>query len=780
MPASFKQDGRMGRFHSSLGTDVLVLLRFNGSDHLNDLFEYRVEALSTDPDLKLDDILGTHAQVELLDRKGNSVWFDGIVTRVVWAGPYENGHRYDLELRPWFWLAGRKRNQRIFHEMSVDEILQELLQPYAALGQPHLSNKLTKSYPTLEYTVQYRESDLNFACRLMERFGITYAFRHEQGNHTMLLLDDPEEHPEIPGGKRPYLGVEGHHQADEEHFWEFLPERNITTGAVRLTDYNFKTPTAAMEVDHSDPAPHEMADIESFDYPGDYLEAGDGRSRVATLRVRQERTRDKAVRALGDVVSLKSGMRIGLGGEHLASVLQETYVALAASHSYVSDSYGSGGAASDGYAYRGSYMLQPAKAPLAPVCKTPQPVVQGPQTAMVVGEGEIDCDEFGRILVRFHWDLNAAHSMRCRVSQSWASKGWGGMVIPRIGMEVVVEFLEGDPDKPLVTGCVYNGKNTPAYPLPANKTKSVFRTDSHQGSGFNELVFEDEPGKEHIAIKAQQDLSTLVLNDQVERIKRHDVQSVGVNKLVEVGKNHKTEVGGSVNITVGGTGQGASSMFSGLSGLSSKTKSLLNKGGSKGGGGGSDLGKFAGTVGKAALGFLSSKGGKGRGGLHGADEAGKDANHAMRGAGSELGDSGDDLFDQPGVMNTVVSNFRSDTTGVASSEMVGVTKVLTVGGALMEFVGMEKEVTVGQKLTTTVGESILNQTPKHTLIATQKFTIAAPGGSIEIDQSGITIKAFQLKVLCPSVDFNPGAPATAEVLKAEQAFAQECKATLGG
>jgi type VI secretion system secreted protein VgrG len=167
-----------------------------------------------------------------------------------------------------------------------------------------------------------------------------------------------------------------------------------------------------------------------------------------------------------------------------------------------------------GDAYRGAYTFVPLSAPFAPTRRTPVPVVQGPQTAMVVGDGEIDCDEFGRILVRFHWDLEGAHSMRCRVSQAWASQGWGGIVIPRIGMEVVVEFIEGDPDKPLVTGCVYNGKNGAPFGLPASKSKSGFKTQTHQGSGFNELSFEDQAGREMLFVHAQKDLSRVILDNE--------------------------------------------------------------------------------------------------------------------------------------------------------------------------------------------------------------------------------------------------------------------------
>ena len=185
----------------------------------------------------------------------------------------------------------------------------------------------------------------------------------------------------------------------------------------------------------------------------------------------------------------------------------------------------------------------PVTAPLAPDRKTPVPVVQGPQTAVVVGDGEIDCDEFGRILVRFHWDLDGDYSMRCRVSQNWASKGWGGMVIPRIGMEVVVEFLEGDPDKPLVTGCVYNGRNDPPYPLPAHKTKSVFKTDTHQGSGFNELTFEDEKEEELIYMHGQKDQQIEILNDRGKAIGRDQSETVGRDKSISVGRDHTETVG---------------------------------------------------------------------------------------------------------------------------------------------------------------------------------------------------------------------------------------------
>jgi len=386
------------------------------------------------------------------------------------------------------------------------------------------------------------------------------------GSHSLVLTDTIEAHPPIAGGKRDYKPVDVASQAGAEHFWEWHPENRLTTGAMRLTDYNFKKPNAAMELDRIGDAAYEQGQIESYDYPGDYLEQGVGKDVVA-LRTLQERGQDARHRAIGDCTSLGAGMTLTLTGDQVNGVKGADYLCLMARHSYVSDAYGSGETDSDGYPYSGEYVLMPTTAPLAPEVKTQRALVQGPQTAVVVGDGEIDCDEYGRILVHFHWDLAKAYSMRCRVSQNWASKGWGGMVIPRIGMEVVVEFLEGDPDKPLVTGCVYNGKNDTPYPLPEHKTKSVFRSDTHKGNGFNEISFEDKNGDEQIFIQAEMDQDILVKNDlrewvqndahfkvdhnRIEDVKRDKSSSVGANRIDATAQTHSASVGKDSALSVG-------------------------------------------------------------------------------------------------------------------------------------------------------------------------------------------------------------------------------------
>ncbi|NVK16036.1 MAG: type VI secretion system tip protein VgrG, partial [Rhodobacteraceae bacterium] len=384
---------------------------------------------------------------------------------------------------------------------------------YAGLGNPHLEVQVSEDYPVLEYTVQYGETDADLVRRQLERHGITWSWRHEAGSHTMLLTDAAFSLPQVPGGSRPYYGVAGYHRHEDEHFRSWSPAQRITTGAVRLTEYNFKIPVAAQEAEQLSEIAHPSSDIESYDWPGDYLTQGEGRG-VADRRLQEERGHALRHHAEGDAVSLGAGWRVTLAGDEVRGATGETFVCLKASHRFRAQAYGSGDAGGDEAPYEGSYVLTPEAAPFRPERRTTGPRVQGPETAVVVGDGEIDCDEHGRILVRFHWDWEKAHTMRVRVSQNWASQGWGGMVIPRIGMEVIVEHLRGDPDKPIVTGCVYNGKNKPPYELPKHKTKSVFRTDSHNGKGFNELRFEDELGQEEIFVHAERDINIGIENDK--------------------------------------------------------------------------------------------------------------------------------------------------------------------------------------------------------------------------------------------------------------------------
>ena len=558
MNKPFSQDNKVGKLHTSLGKDHLVLLRFDGHSGIDDLFEFNVDALSHEANIDLTKIIGTHATVELDSMSLDKSFFDGVVTEAEWTGVQENGNTYNLVLRPWFWLASRRRNQRIFHNMNVVQIVEEVLGEYSGHGESPFEVTLIRDYPELEYTVQYRESDFAFVARQLERFGIHYYFIHEEGSHKLVLNDNMDNFPVIDQGVVPFYPVDGQHRPPEEHFWHWQPRRLLTTGAIALTDYNFKTPVSQMMTENVGDAKYDNGQIESFDYPGDYLDRQRG-SEVVKLRTLQERSNDHFHSAVGDVISLNAGFRVTVGGQQVPGILGEEFLCARVDYSFRSQAYGSGDSGDDGYAYTASYIMTPVTEPFEPELITPRPIVHGPQTAAVVGDGEIDCDEYGRIKVHFHWDRDKAYSMRCRVSQNWAGKGWGGMIIPRIGMEVVVEFLEGDPDQPLVTGCVYNGKNDPPYALPANKTNSVFKTDTHQGSGFNELTFEDEKDQEKIYMHGQKDQEIHIENNREKRVDNDQFETVGRDKSITVGQDHteavgrdaRHNVGQDVNYTVG-------------------------------------------------------------------------------------------------------------------------------------------------------------------------------------------------------------------------------------
>lgn len=586
MNAIFSQTTREGKLTTALGPDALVLLRFEMREYVDELFEYTVEALSVQEHIDFDTLLGTQAEVSVL-AEGDTRYFTGYVTEAVWTGSGENGYTYRLTLRPWFWLLSQRRTQRIFHDMSPNDILAEVFTPYSNLGSPAFKDDTQNDAGPLEYTVQYGESDLDFARRIMERFGISYYFRHTAEGHTLVLVDQILKFDHIPGNKRPFVGVAGQHHAEGEHFSEWGPGRHLTTGAVRLTDYNFKTPTKQMEAEQVGTANYQQGKLESYEYPGGYEKPEQGKG-VAKRRLDQSRARDHWHFSRGDVISLNAGMIVELTGFQVPGVKGAEYLCLEAHHTFISDSYGSGAGPQEGYTYSGDYVLTATTEAYGPARSTPSPKMSGVQTAVVVGEGEVDCDEFGRILVKFHWDLDSAHSMRCRVSQNWAGNGWGGMVIPRIGMEVVVDFINGDPDKPLVTGCVFNGRNDPPYALPEHKTRSTFRTDTHEGDGYNELRFEDKAGKEEIYVHAQHDLNQKVNNHATTRIDQTYVRSIGKNKVSETAKFDHHTVGGSMTLTITGDGTNIfatddlASNNQGILELASDTESDAENGGEMG------------------------------------------------------------------------------------------------------------------------------------------------------------------------------------------------------
>ncbi|WP_157785569.1 type VI secretion system Vgr family protein [Sinorhizobium fredii] len=547
MTALPRQEKRAAVLTTTKEADYLVVSRFDGSEAISESFEYRIEALSRNENIDFDELLGKHMTLTLNSINGVQRKFDGILTETQWLGVRDHFHAYRLVLRPWFWLLSHCSDCYIFHDSTVQDIVNAVFGRHSFAS---FEDRTGGSYPKLEYCVQYRESDMAFVSRLLEEFGISYFFEHKEGSHKLVLVDDNSKFETAPGGERPYRPLTGQDRRSDECFNHWIPERRFTSGRITVRDYNFKTPNAQMQADNSGVGSYDHADQEVYDYPGRYEKQADGKS-AATYRMHAEEALDKRCMATGNCVTLAPGHCVALSKHPVPSYNTE-YVVLRAQHSFVSQSYRSGGSGNE-ESYDGQYELIASDIPFRPLMTTRKPVIYGPQTALVVSPSgeEIDCDEYGRILVRFFWDRHNDHSIRCRVGQSWASAKWGGMIVPRVGMEVIVEFLDGDPDRPLVTGCVYNANNMPPNELPALKTRSVFKTSSHRGSGSNEIRFEDEAGEEEIWIHAQKYLNTAVEHDETLTVGNNRHTAIGASESETVGADKDLSVGSSYRETIG-------------------------------------------------------------------------------------------------------------------------------------------------------------------------------------------------------------------------------------
>ena len=511
-----KQTQRVAVLTTPLGADVLNAVRFDGTEGLSELFEFSIEAVGEGDPVDFNKAIGSNCTLSL-EGKTTKREFCGVLTEATHLEASASLNTYRLVLRPWLWLLSRTSDCRIFHDKSTPDIITEV---FGDRGFTDFEPRLSESYPPREYCVQYRESDLDFVCRLMEEDGIYFYFEHEKGKHTLVLADAKSSHnavPEMP--ELMYLPRVVTGRTDTESVYEMVTNRSFQSGKVALKDYDYEKPTAKMETEHSRSIGHARDNLEIYDFPGRYTETSDG-DRFARVRLEAAQAQDKRRQALGDAPALFPGGLTRLK-DHPQDSENVEYLVVGCNHAFAVQDYRSAASTPGGEPYRGNYVLQPSDRPFRAPAATPRPRVQGPQTAKVVGADgeEIDVDEMGRILVQFHWDRRQDKSRRVRVAQTWSGANWGSIMIPRIGQEVVVEFIEGDPDQPLVVGTVYNADRGVPYPLPANKTKGGVKSNSSKGgAGYNEIVLEDKKNAEEIGIHAQKDLKVVVLNTETREI----------------------------------------------------------------------------------------------------------------------------------------------------------------------------------------------------------------------------------------------------------------------
>ncbi|NND72545.1 MAG: type VI secretion system tip protein VgrG, partial [Rhodothermales bacterium] len=471
-------DNRAVRVDTALPSNELLFKSLNGQDGLSTLFDYQLDLVTDSASIDLNDLLGTEMLVSVDLVRGGERYFHGHVSHCALIGS-DNGYlHYQFSLKPWFWFLTRTSDCRIFQQMSVPDIIEKVFRDE---GFTDFELRLTSTYEAREYFVQYQETDFNFVSRLMEEVGIYYYFIHSSDSHMMILCDSFCAH-------EPYEGYENvrYHEAgnelsiDEDHIdtWGF--ERQLQPGKIASQDYCFKDPKADLLVGHQLDKGHARSDYEVYEYPGSYRKRADGESLVKN-RLEESHAQFEVFSGSGDVNGLCSGFLFSLT-DNILSEQNREYLVRDASYKITMDDYTSGG---DGvFDFKSTFHAIISDQQFRAARTSPKPCVQGPQTAKVVGPctEEIWTDEFGRVKLQFHWDRygSSDENSSCwvRVSQVWAGSGWGAMHIPRIGQEVIVECLEGDPDRPIVTGRVYNGDNPVPYKLPENKTQSGIKSRS--------------------------------------------------------------------------------------------------------------------------------------------------------------------------------------------------------------------------------------------------------------------------------------------------------------
>jgi|CXWL01.1.fsa_nt_gi type VI secretion system secreted protein VgrG len=567
------QENRLIAIDTPLGPDVLLLRGFTGHEAISRLFNFELDLLSTDPEIKFEKIIGQKVTIRVRLGKEKERFFHGIISRFMQTGSDTGLANYRATMVPALWFLTRTADCRIFQNKKVPDIIQEI---FKENGVTDVKAVLKGTYEPRDYCVQYRETDFNFVSRLMEQYGIFYFFEHEEKKHTLVIADDLSAHQTCPVQPKVFWNPQGSDTLDEDVITTLQCEETFRFGKYAVTDYNFETPSTSLRAEvKTQIEVGGNSKYEIYDYPGEYGKKAEGDG-IAKIRMQEEEAQYKVISGSGTARVFTTGYKFTLQ-DYVRKDINGDYVLTQVQHvasvggAYTSGAAG-GGAEGD---YSNSFSCIPAKRPFRSPQVTPKPMVQGPQTAVVVGKSgeEIWTDKYGRVKVQFHWDrygkMNESSSCWVRVSQLWAGKNWGAMFIPRIGQEVIVEFLEGDADQPIITGRVYNAEQTVPYALPAEQTKSTIKSNSSKGGGgSNEFRFEDKKGSEEIFLHGQKDWTIAIENDKNQTVGHDETLSVGnnrtkkvgvdqsetigSNKTIKVGTNHTEAIGANKTMTVGG------------------------------------------------------------------------------------------------------------------------------------------------------------------------------------------------------------------------------------
>ena len=547
MATTFVQGTSPLTITTPLGPDKLLINSVRGEERISSLFQFDLELVSSDPALDFSSLVGQAVTVKMALPSGESQYTNGIVSRFRQSGAAEDFTTYQIELRPWFWLLTMNSDNRIFQNKSSPDIIEQV---FKDLGFSDYKNSLKATYAAREYCVQYMETSFSFVSRLMEEEGIFYFFDHADGKHTLVLADDADAYEACTALTTAQI-MKSDFSWQRDVIRECSLEQNVVPGQYQTDDYNFETPSTDLLAKASGADPSRSI----YEYPGLYAKQAEGEAITNRVLSRLELP-SKTLLGRSTCRTFRSGSKFTLAG-HPRPDANVAYVLTSVTHN----------PATQNTEYSNSFEAILATTTFRPQRTAQKTRIPGTQTATVVGKAgeEIWTDKYGRVKVKFQWDQSAARdetsSCWIRVAQGWAGKQWGSIFVPRIGQEVVVSFLEGDPDRPLITGAVYNAEQTVPYTLPDEQTKSTIKSSSSKGgSGFNEIRFEDKAGSEEVFLQAQKDMNVNVLNNLTSTVTKNDSHTVSGTRAVSVTGNethtnsadHTWTISGNLSIKVTG------------------------------------------------------------------------------------------------------------------------------------------------------------------------------------------------------------------------------------
>ena len=577
MSNTYQQANRLLTVTTPLGADKLLMIGLFGTEAISELFQIQLEVMATnETEVPFDQLLGKKVTARIMAPGGNRRYLSGICNRVVQGGRDPIFTYYRLEIVPELWFLTRKTQSRIFQQKSVPDILKQVFQGLS------VSTQLRGQYQARDYCVQYRETDFNFASRLMEEEGIYYFFKHSESSHTMVVADTPDAHPDVPFDSVATYAPLDITNIFEERITSWEKQQDLRSMKVTLWDHTFELPHQHLETEKQiqDSAQvgtvsHKlkMGDaerLELYDWPGEYAQRFDGvgperedrksdiqkifqdNDRTAGIRIQEEGASALSISGTSRLRQLTAGHRFTLK-EHFNA--DGPYVLTSVSHTArMTSDYRTG--QMDETAYDNAFTAIPFSVPFRPRRVTPKPVVQGTQSAVVVGPKgqELFTDKYGRVKVQFHWDRqgknNEVSSCWIRVAQLSAGRRWGASFWPRIGQEVIVDYLEGDPDQPIIIGVVYNADQMPPYlgdgpdsnHKDDNKLSGYKSNTTTGGSGFNEWRFDDTKDKQQVFIHAERNMDTRVKHDGMEWVQNNRHSIVGTEDTKDQAGDYNEEI----------------------------------------------------------------------------------------------------------------------------------------------------------------------------------------------------------------------------------------------